>query len=477
MGREPQKPPARAAIYCRISKDRAGNRLGVDRQQKDCRALAKRLGWQITDVFIDDDISAYGGKRRPEYEAMMTAVERGEIDAIIAWHPDRLHRRNLELESFMSVVERCGTQIQTVKAGQIDLTNPNGRMVARMLGAAAQHEVEQTRERIRAKKAELANAGKYRGGPRPYGYEADGVTIRPGEARVVQRMTKQVIAGRSTMALAKELNDAGLKTSVGRPWTYQRLRDVLVRPRNAGLIHRGRADRVTDDFEITGPAIWPPLVSEDEWRAVRAILMDPGRRTGDGKTAVTWLGSGLYICGRCGAPMRHTSKTSEGGGNRLFHYRCIEANHLSIASQKTDQHVRDIVAELITDPRVAAAMAPNDSTFVADRERRAALVARLSSAGNDYDAGYIDGPRLKSVTAKIEAEMAEIDERMASGMRRSQTAKILADERPAQAFRTAPIDVQKAVARALVRVTIQPTARKGERWSTERIQIEPVSAA
>lgn len=473
MTNEPEISPVKAAIYCRISKDRAGAGLGVDRQKNDCRTLAKRLGWHVAEVFIDNDVSAYSGKRRPEYEALMTAVERGEIDAILAWHPDRLHRRAGELESFITIVERRGTQIQTVKAGSVDLTTPSGRMVARMLGAAAQHEVEQTRERIRAKKAELAGAGKYRGGPRPYGYEADGVTIRTDEAKIVRRMTKQVIAGRSTMALAKELNDAGLVTSVGRPWTYQRLRDVLVRPRNAGLIHRGRADRLSDDFEITGKSVWPPLVDEDEWRAVRTILMDPARKKGDASREARWLGSGIYICGRCHAPMRHTSKVSEAGGNRLYYYRCAESNHLAIASQQTDKHVRDVVAAYVTDPRVAEAMAPNDSTIVADRERRATLVARLGQAERDYDDGLIDGRRLKATTVKINAEIAEIDERMASGMRRSQTAKILSDDRPAQAFRSAPIDVQKAAVRALVRVTIEPVARRGEKWSPERIKITP----
>jgi DNA invertase Pin-like site-specific DNA recombinase len=67
----------RAAIYVRISKDRAGAGLGVARQRRDCDALAASLGWAVADVYCDNDISAYAGKRRPEYERMLADLKRG----------------------------------------------------------------------------------------------------------------------------------------------------------------------------------------------------------------------------------------------------------------------------------------------------------------------------------------------------------------------------------------------------------------
>ena len=52
-------------VYCRISRDREGSHLGVKRQEDDCVALAGRLGWQVVDVIIDNDRSAYSGRARP----------------------------------------------------------------------------------------------------------------------------------------------------------------------------------------------------------------------------------------------------------------------------------------------------------------------------------------------------------------------------------------------------------------------------
>lgn len=57
--------PKAAAVYCRISDDRTGQRAGVQRQEEDCRALAESRGWPVADVYVDNDLSAYSGKPRP----------------------------------------------------------------------------------------------------------------------------------------------------------------------------------------------------------------------------------------------------------------------------------------------------------------------------------------------------------------------------------------------------------------------------
>ena len=103
----------RAALYCRISKDREGAGLGVDRQERDCRALAARLGWDIVAVHTDNDLSAYSGKRRPGYEALLDDLRSGHADAVITWHLDRLHRSPVELEDYIAACSDGGRDIPT----------------------------------------------------------------------------------------------------------------------------------------------------------------------------------------------------------------------------------------------------------------------------------------------------------------------------------------------------------------------------
>src|SRR5688500_5358433 len=89
----------KAAIYVRISEDKTGAGLGIERQEDDCRALAGRLGWDVVEpIFEDNDVSAYSGKPRPGYRALLAALRAGNADAVICWHTDRLHRSPVELE-------------------------------------------------------------------------------------------------------------------------------------------------------------------------------------------------------------------------------------------------------------------------------------------------------------------------------------------------------------------------------------------
>ncbi len=65
-----------AAVCARISSDRNDTALGVARQVKDCLALAEAKGWEVGEVFTDNDVSATSGRPRPEYERMMAPSRR-----------------------------------------------------------------------------------------------------------------------------------------------------------------------------------------------------------------------------------------------------------------------------------------------------------------------------------------------------------------------------------------------------------------
>ena len=82
-----------AAVYARISSDQEGTALGVKRQLADCRKLAGELGWPVAEEYVDNDLSAFSGKRRPGYERMLADVAEGSRDAVIVYHLDRLTRR------------------------------------------------------------------------------------------------------------------------------------------------------------------------------------------------------------------------------------------------------------------------------------------------------------------------------------------------------------------------------------------------
>src|SRR5258707_8856553 len=112
----------RAAVYLRQSHDRTGDGLGIDRQRDDVRRLIEARGWTLAAEFVDNDVSALSRKPRPQFTAMMTRVDAGEFDVIVARHIDRLLRRLAELESTLERCQAAGVAIVTASDG-VDTSN------------------------------------------------------------------------------------------------------------------------------------------------------------------------------------------------------------------------------------------------------------------------------------------------------------------------------------------------------------------
>lgn len=74
----------RAAIDLRISLDAVMDDLAIERQREDCKAIAKQRGWTVVHTYVDQSISASKKDvERPDYDAMVASLKRGEPDAIV----------------------------------------------------------------------------------------------------------------------------------------------------------------------------------------------------------------------------------------------------------------------------------------------------------------------------------------------------------------------------------------------------------
>ncbi|UUE27509.1 recombinase family protein [Rhodococcus qingshengii] len=458
-----------AVIYTRISRDREGAGLGVDRQLADCQAVAEQFGWTVVEVYSDNDISAYSGRPRPSYEAMLEALENGRAQAVIAWHTDRLHRSPLELESFIGLCDRKGIDVRTAKAGVIDLSTASGKMVARLLGAAARHEVEHNIERQKRAKQQAAVDGKFRGGRRSFGFEADGMTLREPEAQAIRDATRRILAGVSIAQMAREWNAAGLVTSfAGKSWTPRDLRIVITRPRNASL--------VTHEGKIIGDGQWPSIVEPDEYRALVAMLADPARRTSPGGQR-KYLGTGLYVCGKCGAKM-HTARHVRKGSRRARGYRCSASPHLNRIADQLDEYVTELTLGRLAMPDAAIALGGEAVVDAAALQvARTGIQDRLDELAGMFADGSIGGSQLKRGSESLRAQLDEIDKQLAAARSASTLAElVLAGDDLRSVWERLSVDVKGKVIDVLMTVTVLPSGRGrqpgGSYFNPDYVRIE-----
>lgn len=367
----------KAALYLRISQDQTGQSLGVTRQQEDCADLAKQLGWDITPdrVFIDNDVSATSGKTRPAYKAMLAAMDAGDVEAVVAWHPDRLYRKIPDLGDLIDVCKRNNAQIATVKAGNIDLTTPTGRLVAGLLAQVATYEGEAKSDRWLRSVRQRREAGVWAfSGPRLYGYTRDGEIVEE-EAEVIRWMAAEVADGCSINSLANQLEARGILTSQGNAWQAASLRRLLINPRLAGYATLSRVvtarepdengvdrlvkRRVTD---IIARGQHEPILDDDTFQAVRALITARARqRPARPRVAVL---VGLVHCGACGARMITGARMRKTGrpdlGTRRI-YRCSAApgihqgcGKMSGFAEEIEEVVEEYARHRLNNPAVRA---------------------------------------------------------------------------------------------------------------------------
>lgn len=468
-----------AALYCRISRDKEGAGLGVERQEAECRELAGRLDWTVAEVYVDNDLSASTGKPRPAYRRMLDDLRDGRIGAVIAWHSDRLHRRPTELEEFIEVCETRGVAVQTVRAGTVDLSTASGRMVARMLGAAARHEAEHSSERIRAQKARAAASGQWIGGGRPFGYNQDGATLRVDEAERVADAAVRILAGETTYKIAKEWRETGVATPRGGTWNEVNLRRILISPRVAGLLeHRGA---------VVAPAPWPAIVPEDQWRVLRAKLTAPERATFEGARTLRWIGSGLYLCGICsdGSVLRSAGRPSTGRNSGYAVYRCRTGLHCTIRADTLDDYVHRLVRERLSRPDAGDLLPAAGTDRAAELRAEAdALRARLDEAADMFASGEIDRRGHTRARERITARLDVVTTDLGRLAGTSPLGGLVDADDPAAAYDAAPIDRRRAVVDALMSVTVGPARPgrlpKGQPFDYSRVTVawkaEPVPA-
>ena len=121
--------PQRVGIYCRLSYTEDGDEEKVDRQEGDCRDLAGKLRWSVSDlhVFKDNNRSAWQRHRkRPGWDCMLAAVENDEIDGVVVYHGDRLIRQPWDLELLLQLADDRHLALAS-PSGVRDLNNEDDR--------------------------------------------------------------------------------------------------------------------------------------------------------------------------------------------------------------------------------------------------------------------------------------------------------------------------------------------------------------
>lgn len=406
----------RAALYARISQDDLGTEKGVGRQLEDAQALAEARGWDVVATYADNDVSAYNGARRDQYQQLMTDADAGAFDRIVVYQASRLWRSRRERAEAMERLAARKIGVAAVKGPELDLATASGRFLAGVLGEFDTMESDVKGERVARAALQRAQEGKANGAV-AYGwrreYETDQQGRRvdfrdvedPTEAAIVREIVARILAGDGLRGIADDLNARGVPTPSGRPgtvWHHTAVRKIALRPANIGLrVHKG---------EVIGEAAWPGIVDPDDHEAAAAVLRAPGRSKSNDATRKHLLTYGVGECGVCGGVLRAAMKGNHRYGRKQLLYVCDAKGCTGRKVANVDELVGAVVVARLAQPDAAAVFHHDDDQRAALAQQIEDVRGRLNDAADQYADGVIDGQQMKRITERLRPQLDDLEQ-------------------------------------------------------------------
>ena len=363
-----------AAIYCRISHVKDKDQTSVDRQERICRSIARRLGLIVKHVFIDPNRSAWQrNRKRPGWDKLLEAASSEGIRHVVVYHPDRLMRQPRDLEELLTISDEHGITLHG-KANQRDLSDPDDRFFLRIEVAHSCRSSDDTSRRIKDAMVDRARDGKPHTGARRYGYTKDGMTVVGEEAEILKWIFDSFLGGMTANAVAEDLNRRGIPSARGKQWTIRQVLKLLDSHHVAGI-------RIFRGAEI-GPGIWPGIIDPAMFREVqeRRAYRSAITREKYG-TKRFYLLRGLVWCTKCGRRMPGRPDS----GRPTYVCDSYRATHQAqrcfrrVGAATLDAFVTDAAIDLlerldVTGQEAAAVLSDEDNAAIdADRAELAVL--------------------------------------------------------------------------------------------------------
>jgi hypothetical protein len=318
------------------------------------------------EVIVELDASG-GDNTRPGWNRAVEAVERRDVQGIVAWNWARMSRSTRHFLEAWDRVEAAGGRLYSATEATDD--TPAGKMLRTILLAVAENERDRARAGFAASVSSALDRGVYLAGRIPLGYLRDPATRRlvpdVDTSAVVLGVFERRAKGWSWVRLVRWLAEQG------HEMTESGVSGLVRNPAYVGQIRHGATVRA-DGHEA--------IVPKGLWRKCQTKAL-PSARTG--RLTERFLLQGIATCGSCGRVM-HLG----GGAKQAPYYSCRRpgcGNHAYAQAHRLDAYVVNVLDERINPADPAQWIArPGDDREVEEAE------AVLEDARADLDGFLAD---------------------------------------------------------------------------------------
>ncbi|MBK8998852.1 MAG: recombinase family protein [Myxococcales bacterium] len=389
----------RAAVYARFSSENQREQ-SIEDQIRVCREFAKRDGICVLENHIYFDEAQSGSVRsRPGLEALKRAAEDKQFDAVLVDDSSRLSRDNQHFNTLLCLFQYWGVSLISVSDG-LDMREEHAKVAYQFRGIINELYLTDLKKKTHRGQTGQVLRG-FSVGSRGYGYSSvpEGeskldkkgrlravgfkLVVIPEEARVVQRIYREFIAGHAVTKIAKALNEGRVPTKVRLKggWTLSTVARILKNEKYAGRFIWNKTTTVKDPLSGKMKQVQRPpeewivqerpdirIISDEDWSAAQARWREiegafPRRRGKRGfesqrksyvESHPTHLLSGALRCGACGGAIALVSGKGSG------YYGCLNAsrrscdNKVLIARKRLEEKFLGALNQDVLKPEVLA---------------------------------------------------------------------------------------------------------------------------
>lgn len=331
------------ALYERLSRDDElqGESNSITNQKKYLEDYAQSLGINNYRHFTDDGYSGTNFNR-PGFQAMVEAIQSGEVDCVITKDLSRFGRNYLQVGFYTEMMfPDKGVRFIAIN-NNVDSDNPAENDFTPFLNIMNEWYAKDTSNKIRAVFKARMKDGKRCSGAIPYGYKRDPadknhLLIDEPAAEVVRRIYQMVIDGMGTKAIADKLtadrvlipsayleqsgDGQSRNHSYHDPYRWNCTAVAYILDKQEYMGHTVLGKTVCENFKtkkrrkarpdelMIFPHTHEAIVDEDTWHNAQRLRHRTRRKLANGTHS--HLLSGLLYCADCGSRLSYASPESQ----------------------------------------------------------------------------------------------------------------------------------------------------------------------
>ena len=328
----------KAALYVRVSTRYQVDKYSLPFQRKKLKEYCKFLEIDKYVIFEDDGYSAKNTDR-PHFQEMMSRIRTGEFSHVIVWKVDRVSRNLLDFAAMYQELKDHKVTFISMNE-QFDTSTAIGEAMLKIILIFAELERNMTSERVTGIMLDRAEQGLWNGARMPVGYRWNEQTKfpepDPEEVKIVQLIFDRYEEWRSSIKIARFLNNKNFKSKRGGEWTSRLIYDIIRNPFYVGtyrynMRESGRGPLKPESEWIVRENNHPGIISKDQFDRCNKIMDENASRRDTSEMRArkfVHTFSGHLVCSNCGSNMIACKDHARTNGWRPSIYRCAKRSRM-----------------------------------------------------------------------------------------------------------------------------------------------------